>query len=239
MEKSVERILVDDCVTKTDKRHAYLKLVEKRKGCHSCEDHGLTNPSVCRGGVYDNTEHIGPWTQWQGNLDAELMVIAQDWGGAEYYIGCEGLEKDTNPTNKRVCELLASVGIQIQLPKQTREGPLFFTNAVLCLRPGLLTGPAIKSRCFTNCSTAFLRPQVEVVNPKVVVTLGRMAYRSLMTGYGKKPKERMREAVNDIVELNGSTWLVPVFHPGNNGTRSRSFEKQKEDWLRVRKVLDK
>ena len=167
------------------------------------------------------------------------MVIAQDWGGTEYYIGCKGLEKDTNTTNKRVCELLASVGIRIQLPKQTHEGPLFFTNAVLCLRPGLLTGPPIESRCFANCSEAFLRPQVELVNPRVVLTLGRMAYRSLMTAYGLKPKERMREAVNETVELTKHTWLVPVFHPGNNGTRSRSFEKQKEDWQRVKGILDK
>jgi DNA polymerase len=34
--------------------------------------------------VYDNQGHIGPWTQWQGNLNAELMIVGQDWGGTEY-----------------------------------------------------------------------------------------------------------------------------------------------------------
>jgi uracil-DNA glycosylase family 4 len=219
------------------KQKAYLELVEKRKECGLCGT-ALTNPSRCEGGVHDNTGHIGPWTQWQGNLHADLMLIAQDWGGTEYYIQYRGKEEDTNITNKRVCELLTSIGVSIELPNRDGERMLFFTNAVLCFRPGLLTtGPQIKSRCFTNCSTAFLRPQVELVNPKVVVTLGRMAYRSLMTAYGKKPKERMREAVTEAVELTEGTCLVPVFHPGNNGTRSRSFENQKQDWQRVRNAL--
>jgi uracil-DNA glycosylase family 4 len=165
------------------------------------------------------------------------MVIAQDWGGVDYFIDHKGLEEDTNTTNKRVCGLLSSIGISIQLPQQTRNSALFFTNSVLCLRPGRLTGP-IKTRWFTNCSTTFLRPQVELVNPKVVVTLGHMAYCALLKAYSLTPKPRMREAVQEIVRLPGGNLLVPVFHPGNNGTRSRSFENQKADWQRVRIALD-
>ncbi len=223
-----------------DKLHRYSNLVGKRKECRLCGDLGLTNPSVCEGGIYDNTGHIGPWTQWQGNLDAELMVVAQDWGGTEYYIEHEGVEEDTNTTNKRICDLLASVGLHIALPQQPQPTrPAFFTNSVLCLRPGRLTDGNVRSRCFTNCSRTFLRPQVELVNPKVVVTLGYMAYRSLVTAFGKHPRLRMREAVQEVVQLTDRTLLVPVFHPGNNGTRSRRLEKQKEDWRRVREALDK
>ena len=147
------------------------------------------------------------------------------------------MEEDTNTTNRRVCELLTSIGISIQLPQQSRNSALFFTNSVLCLRPGRLTGP-IKSHWFTNCSTNFLRPQVELVNPKVVVTLGHMAYRSLLKAYSLRPKPKMRDAVQEIVRLPGGSVLVPVFHPANNGTRSRSFEVQKGDWQRVRLALD-
>jgi uracil-DNA glycosylase family 4 len=220
-----------------DKQQQYAELVAKRKACSLCDSHGLTNPSNCNEGIYDTSGHIGPWTGWQGNLNAELMVIAQDWGGVEYYIEHKGLEEDTNTTNRRICELLSSVGVSIELPRQSRNSVLFFTNSVLCLRPGRLTGP-IKSRWFTNCSTNFLRPQVELVNPKVVVTLGLMAYRALLNAYGLQSKPRMREAVQEIVRLPGGNLLVPVFHPGNNGTRSRSLENQKADWQRVRLALD-
>lgn len=228
------------CVARIEKQNRYLELVEKRKNCRLCDSLGVTNPSACAGGVYDDSRHIGPWTQWQGNLNAELMVVAQDWGGTEYYIEHKGREEDDNITNKRVCELLASIGTPITLPKETQvQRLLFFTNSVLCLRPGRLTGPPIKSRCFANCSTTFLRPQVELVNPKVVVSLGYMAYRSLMLAYGKIPKTRMREAVEGVIPLTERISLVPVFHPGNNGTRSRSLANQKEDWRRVRTALDR
>jgi uracil-DNA glycosylase family 4 len=220
-----------------DKQLRYTELVAKRRECRLCESHDLTNPSACQNGAYDVSGHIGPWTQWQGNLNADLMVIAQDWGGVEYFIEHKGLEEDTNTTNRRTCDLLSSIGISIQLPRQSRNSSLFFTNSVLCLRPGRLTGP-IKSRWFTNCSTNFLRPQVELVNPKVVVTLGHMAYRALLKAYSLRPKPRMREAVQEIVRLPGGNLLVPVFHPGNNGTRSRSFENQKADWQRVRLAMD-
>jgi uracil-DNA glycosylase family 4 len=220
-----------------NKRQQYVELVSKRKACRLCDSHGLTNPSVCKQGIYDTSGHIGPWSGWQGNLNAELMVIAQDWGGVEYFIEFEGLEKDSNPTNRRICELLASIDISIELPRQSRNSTLFFTNSVLCLRPGRLTG-AIKSRWFTNCSTNFLRPQVELVNPKVVVTLGHMAYCALLKAYSLTPKARMREAVQEVVRLPGGNFLVPVFHPGNKGTRSRSLENQKSDWKRVRLALD-
>jgi len=220
-----------------DKQQRYTELIVKRKACHLCDSYGLTNPSVCRGGVYDGNGQIGPWSGWQGNLDAELMVIAQDWGGVEYYLEHKGLEEDTNTTNRRICELLSSIGISIELPRQSGNSVLFFTNSVLCLRPGRLTGP-IKSRWFRNCSTNFLRPQVELVKPKVVVTLGYMAYSALLTAYGIRPRQRMREAVQDTLLLPGGNALVPVYHPGNNGSRSRSFEHQKTDWQRVRQALD-
>jgi len=76
------------------------------------------------------------------------------------------------------------------------------------------------------------------VNPKVIATLGYMAYAALLNAYGIRPRERMREAVRDTLLLPGGNALVPVYHPGNNGSRSRSFEHQKADWQRVRQALD-
>ena len=43
----------------SDKRQAYLKLVDERKTCTRCAD--LVNPSQCAGGLYDSNE-IGPWS---------------------------------------------------------------------------------------------------------------------------------------------------------------------------------
>ena len=224
----------------TDKLPIYLDLVAKRKECHLCAEIGLTNPSKVLRRKFDDKGHIGPWTQWQGNLDAELMVVGQDWGGIDYYVENKGADEEKNETNQRICELLESVDVRIALPKQPQPTrSLFFTNSVLCLRPRTLTGGYVRSRCFTNCRP-FLRSQVELVRPRVVVTLGLKAFRSLVLSFGMRPqsKKSMKEAVLEVIRLTDRTTLVPVFHPGKRGTISRNKEKQKEDWKRVKAALD-
>jgi hypothetical protein len=54
---------------------AYTALVASRKSCTACT--GLINPASCGGGIHDS-DHIGPWTQWQANLHADLMIVSQD-----------------------------------------------------------------------------------------------------------------------------------------------------------------
>ena len=228
----------DDC--SRDKQVRYFELVEKRKQCGQCKDLKLTNPSKCDEGVYDIQGHIGPWTQWQGNLNADLMIVGQDWGSKGYYIENEGVEKDTNATNRTIRELLSSIDIQIALPNLAqRESAVFFTNSILCLRPGNgLTGPTPPVSSFDNCSKSFLRPQIELVNPKVVVTLGHKAYSSVLKAYDRKPHPLMTAAVGEIIPLAGRTCLIPVFHPGHYGSLTRSIQEQKKDWQQVRRVLN-
>ena len=90
----------------TDKLAAYRSLVKKRKACHACA--GLTNPSDCAGGSYDS-EHVGPWSLWQGKLDAELMVVGQDWGDEEYFVTNRGHDAAHNKTNETLRALLRSL----------------------------------------------------------------------------------------------------------------------------------
>ena len=218
------------------KTEEYRQLVARRKDCRACVPLSMTNPSVCANGQYD-TEHIGPWTQWQGSLDADLMVVGQDWGGCEYFIDEKGVETDDNDTNTNLQMLLASLGYEIGLPREPRksDGRLFFTNAVLCLKPGRLTG-SVRAGCFKNCGVDFLRPQIELVQPKAVVTLGLLAYQAVMRAYGRRPRTSMRDAV-ETIELLGPSTLIPVFHCGYYGTLSRNLEEQKHDWRRIKALL--
>ena len=61
------------------KEEQYNALVEKRKACKKCSNCGLINPSQIESGKFDSDE-IGPWTRWHGNLNADVMIIGQDWG---------------------------------------------------------------------------------------------------------------------------------------------------------------
>src|ERR1019366_4819837 len=96
-----------------EKARQYLTLVHDRKECSRCT--GLVNPNRWEGGEFDSND-LGPWTRWQGNLDALLMIVGQDWGDTAYFSDNQGGEKIGNPTNAALVELLLSIGIVIGPP---------------------------------------------------------------------------------------------------------------------------
>jgi hypothetical protein len=133
---------------------AYKNLVQSRKVCHLCK--GLTNPAEYDNGIFDS-DQIGPWSRWQGNLNAQLMIIGQDWGDTGYFQQYEGRDTDNNPTNKTIRELLASIGIPIPPPSASDQGEssIFLNNAILCLKKGGL-GAEVKQEWFNNCGHHYL-----------------------------------------------------------------------------------
>jgi hypothetical protein len=109
----------------------YAQLVTARKACHLCS--GLTNPADVEGGRFDS-EHIGAWSLWQGNLDASIMVVGQDWGDTTYFGRHKGREGPRNPTNLALVELVGIAGISIgDFGSAVGQDVAFFTNAILCL----------------------------------------------------------------------------------------------------------
>jgi uracil-DNA glycosylase len=162
------------------KADQYRRLVTERKPCRQCT--GLENPAACAEGQYDS-DQIGPWSRWQGNLGARLMVIGQDWGDTRYFRQYAGREGPRNPTNENLRHLLHSIGIDIPPPEEYREsGTIFLTNAILCLKAGGLQGP-VRRDWFQNCHS-FLRGQIALVRPAVVVALGQLAHRSVLGAFG-------------------------------------------------------
>ena len=146
------------------------------------------------GGIHDS-DQIGPWSLWQGNLNADLVIVGQDWGDTRYFIQNAGRESPRNPTNENLRRLLGSIGIEIAGPTAADAGggTVFLTNAVLCLKDGGMQAK-VRADWFTNCGARFLRPTIDLIAPKVVVTLGERAYRATTAAYGV-PRVAFRAAV--------------------------------------------
>jgi DNA polymerase len=219
------------------KSSLYAELVRSRKACRLCADCGLTNASAVDEGRYDSA-HIGSWTYWQGNLNAELMVVGQDWRDVRYFRENAGQDKAGNPTNLMLARLLRSICIEIGSPEQPTPAPVFLTNAVLCLKEGGLQGP-VRREWFANCGRAFLRPQIELVNPAVVVGLGKLAFEAILSAFGL-PIPRFKQAV----ESREGTWLpngsrlFAVYHCGQRILNTHRPEvAQLQDWQRIGAAL--
>jgi DNA polymerase len=238
----------------------YSALVEKRRTCNACKGLNVVHLSDCLIDEFGSKD-IGPWTEWQGNLDAELMIVGQEWGGTDNYIDQEGRDEDRDAANANLVDLLDSIGRRIEFPSEYQkkvkkpEQPHFFTNAVLCLRRGKATtsengnidksGKEPVKQCFRNCAFKFLKPQIDLVNPKVIVTLGYQAYRSVIISCGNpgmKPEKSMKAALGQGMVNLGSVQLFPRYHCGAKSTNpnmkySRTMELQKKDWQSVSEAL--
>jgi DNA polymerase len=216
----------------------YAQLVAARKACHLCS--GLTNPADVEGGRFDS-EHVGAWTLWQGNLDASIMVVGQDWGDTTYFVRREGREGPRNPTNLALVELVGIAGVSIGDPGSVVGRDVgFFTNAILCLKgsEGGLQGK-VQPSWFANCAQ-FLRRQIEIVRPAVVVGLGERAYRTVLRGFEMEcgPFRSEVEVPSGRVLPTG-TRAFAVYHCGARirNTR-RPMAAQREDWKRLRPFVN-
>jgi len=221
-----------------NKLEEYSKLVVSRKKCRLCL--GLSNPSCSQLAKYDSN-HIGPWSQWQGNIDSDILLVGQDWGDISYYTKWEGMDQPSgNPTNENLQQLLYSIGIKIGKPQERQEQVLFFTNLILCLKQGGLQSQ-IRKEWLINCSRHFFYPLVEIIDPKIIIALGRNVFESILELYGSPNNKH--ERFSDIVEhgpvkLNKSLFLFPVYHCGARGVNiNRPITIQREDWSKITKWL--
>lgn len=223
-----------------NKSMAYTDLVQKRKACHECGN-CLNNPADVESGRFDS-EQIGPWSVWQSNLNARLLVIGQDWGDVNYFSKQKGQSKDDSPSNATIQRLLDSIGIKIPPPslRSAELGEIFMTNAILCLKQGGKDG-GVRKEWFDKCGKFFLKPLITIIQPKVVVTLGRYAFRLICDLYNLHPP-KYRDTILCPVELRltGNITYIPVYHVSPLVLmKTRKIGEQEGDWQRIRTALDK
>ena len=223
-----------------EKIEAYKRLVEKRKSCLICK--GLSNPSRVASGTYDK-EEIGPWSLWQADLNADFLVVGQDWGDVSYFERYKGRDKPKgNPTNEHLQILLNHIGVQIGKPCESQEQVIFLTNLILCLKDGGLQAP-VENDWFSNCTREFFEPLVEIIKPKVILALGKKVSVSILDlyniGYPKNNKLSELMLTAPYV-LTSSTILFPLYHCGaGTVNRNRGLEEQKNDWRKIEKWKEK
>jgi len=235
----------------SDKLRQYESLIHERAECKKCLN--LVNMSELDTMVdHDNElpEEIGPWSRWQGNLDAEIMVVAQDWGSQETYLSQKGwdITNKKSPTNGNLIKLMGSIGQTLCPPENhDQEQNFFFTNAALCMRRSKKEQGGAEPEWFSNCGY-FLKRQIEIVRPRVVVALGQRPFESVLRAFKNEiPREGYRALVDSrrTFSIQSGTTLVPVFHCGANGerrnrvseVRGNVLSKHEEDWKTVGECL--
>lgn len=181
-----------------NKQAVFNQLVAEAEACRKCEN-------LC--------ERRAVLSELNGNLDSPVLFLAEAPGrngGDRTRIPLVG---DASGANFR--KFIGSIGLK-------RED-VFVTNTVLC-NPRKESGANRKPTLaeIKNCSD-FLRRQIEVLQPQIIVTLGIVALEAVKT---IEPHElNLRENAGQIHEWNGR-FLVPLYHPSPQVLASHRREKQ-------------
>jgi uracil-DNA glycosylase family 4 len=220
------------------KQREYQVLVEKRKACSLCKGQ-LENASRIEGGVHDS-DRVGPYSRWQGNLDASVVVVAQDFSDVAGFCKYRGWAGSDVQTNKYLVELLGCADFAVALPEYGKpDDKLFFTNAVLCMKSGQQGGrqQSVSVSCFNNCSS-FLKTTIEIIAPRLVITLGEQALRATTHAFGIRKAEPLSRCVGHPVALASGIQLVPVYHPSPTVVNThRCIERMRADWRGIGQLL--
>jgi len=169
-----------------------------------------------------------------------MVIVGQDWGDTKYFISNQGRDASRNRTNNTLIELLHSIGIEVPAASSSDSGvgSIFCTNAVLCLKEGGMQAK-LKWPCFANCSSRFLKPTLDLVGPKFVISLGAWAYRAITAAYGLR-RSKFRQAVESAngFMLPAEIKYFPMYHCAQRVlNKHRPLPQQFQDWAKVATAL--
>jgi uracil-DNA glycosylase family 4 len=159
-----------------------------------------------------------------GSIDTAALFVAEAPGrlGADrWQVPLFG-----DQTGHAFEELLQIAGLNRQ--------QIFITNAVLCNPRDEHGNNAPPTRQeIENCSQ-HLRETIVLIQPRYVITLGQVALKALH--YLAPHDLTLAQHVGCSYAWYGR-WLIPLYHPGSRARVHRPFAMQKEDYLRLKVLL--
>lgn len=150
-----------------------------------------------------------------GREDADIMFIGEGPGEQEDLQG----EPFVGPAGKLLDDMLSIIDVN--------RTNCYIANIVKC-RPPMNRDPRDEEQdaCFS-----YLQNQIELVNPSIIVCLGRIAAKRIIN-----PDYRITKEHGTWICRNG-TWMTAIYHPSallrDLGKRPETFE----DLLEIRKKL--
>jgi uracil-DNA glycosylase family 4 len=184
------------------KENRFSKLIERVQACRKCSR------------MNESARVLGSGC---GPLAASLIFI----GEAPGRLGADGshIPFHGDKSGHNFEQLLEQVGIS--------RYEAFVTNAVLCNPKDESGNNATPTPLeISNCSP-FLEEQLQIIEPKLVVTLGAVALKacSLIEPHNLS----LKSAVRTRHKWHGTS-LIPVYHPGQRAMVHRSFANQLSDY---------
>jgi len=198
------------------KQEALLELSRQRR---SARLEGYACIGDFHNGLYE-CDHISPWTKSGCNMDADIMVIGQDWSSSEV-LAADPPDSSTVklgfnpkfPTNKNLNMLLERhFGVT--------RAECYLTNLFPFIKSGNATA-SIKMRDMAYCAKWYTLEEIRIVSPKIAICLGLQTFKAMMRATDRKGSLKMDDAIASPF-LFETTKIHCVAHTGVLGTNNRN-----------------
>lgn len=158
--------------------------------------------------LYKGRTHAVPG---EGPTHAEIMFIGEGPGANEDkqgrpFVGASG---------KFLDQLLAQAGVT--------RAEVWITNVVKCRPPGN-RDPKLDE--IETCTTNYLENQIKIVNPSIIVTLGRHSMSRFF------PDAKITQVHGQMQQV-GKRFVIPMFHPAAALHQDRFKPMLLEDFARL------
>ncbi|MCD6483037.1 MAG: uracil-DNA glycosylase [Candidatus Aenigmarchaeota archaeon] len=159
----------------------------------------------------------------EGNLNAKIMLIGLGPGYWEDQKGRPFVGKAGQLLN----QLLESVGLK-------REN-VYITNVVKCIPPN--NRPTEEQ--IATCTSLYLKKQIEIISPKIIITLGEIATRWVFLRYGLKYTSmgKLHGKPIKVSNIFGVLTIIPMYHPASALYNPQLKDILFDDWKSVENVL--
>ena len=227
------------------KEKQFNQLIKDLAWCNKCTNFKCCSKSLIN--IYKNydfcTNIPSIWTDWFNRLNSKIMIIGQDWGP---YSDMKKFHESLNEDKSNWNELIESENSHTKkmLEKYIKDSSnnqyslknIYITNAIMCARQGeLYRGNNIDLKASTlNCSEYLLR-QIEIVKPKVILTLGYYPLMALSKIFNFKIGKTLKETILEFPEIILSNCVViPLYHP----VAQIKKKEQLDQYTRIWKYVD-
>lgn len=163
------------------KREALVALAKKRQAARW---RGFSCIGDYHDGVYE-CAFVSPYTKTAGCIDAEIVVMLQDWssdGNLSGPVDHDAVKIGYTPTlatNRNLTKLLRSM-FEVEVKD------VYGTNLFPFIKPGPMSGP-VPHHDLVRAANEFGLPQVRIVDPVLVVCLGLATFNALRQAAGALP----------------------------------------------------
>ena len=246
-----------------EKEARYQALVEKARLSYASYD-GPPDGKDPRLSWCDACQEINLWTYWQGrgNLNAPILLVGQDWGCLRTKDGEACIRKiqlapdgpipnymagNDNSTDKNLVRLFQET---LSISVETPASEVFFTNFVLGYRNEGTSG-GFKPDWIRH-DQAFFRELAEIIEPQVILCLGRNTFEGVLTAFSKQVQigafnhfiESDQNPIPIVLNSGKTAYVFALAHCGVMGTLNRnqgkdtSLNTQIQDWKRIQPYLE-